>query len=456
MVKENSFIQNHKNLELIVGIDTYSASHLPGIGGIYKHNFKDFIVKEILANGKILEIKEDYPSPEFSEELKDVYTSFNLVKLNKDTFEAIRAIGSALRIPYEIINYSGLKDKCSISVQRASIRGNYIEKLKKLKIRDIFIRNISPSKKSVNLGSNWGNKFIITIRNIQKSTALKKNIEELFDFLNRKGFPNYYGLQRFGTFRPNSHKIGRFLLEGKYKDAFDEFVLETYPTESLEAQFFRNELKVTGNLKEAYNSFSKSLNYERTMIKHLIDHPNDYKGAIDRLPSDLIKLLISSFQSYFFNKMVSLRIKKGYSLFEPSKGDIISILDDDNGNITQIKYIYGDLYDKYLIEALKLNRAAIVVPLIGFDTNLDEFRLMKQFFDQIIEQENFNKEIFKSDQLVKFDFKGSFRAITIKPLGLRILDIAEDDLFPNRMKFKFEFSLQKGSYATILLREIIK
>lgn len=456
MVNNNSTLYNKTYTEKIVGIERYSTPELSGIGGIYKHSFKDFIVKEILDNGKVLEIKEDYPSSAFSEELKDNYTSFNLIKLNKDTFEAIQSIKNALTIPYESIYYSGLKDKCSISVQRVSIRGNYIDELKKLRIRDIFIRSIGPSKKSVNLGSNWGNKFIITIRNIEKSQHLKENITRLCDKLNKNGFPNYYGLQRFGTFRPNSHILGRFILERKYKEIFDEFVLRTYPTESSEAQSSRNELKITGNLKEAYNSFSKGLNYERTMIKHLIDFRNDYKGAVDKLPAHLIKLLISSFQSYLFNKMISLRMNKGYSLFEPVKGDVISILDDNNGNATQIRYIYGGLYDKYLKEALELNRAAIVVPLIGFDTNLDEFPLMKQFFNEIIEQESFDEEIFKSELLMKHDFKGSFRTITVKPLDLKVLEILEDDKFPDRMKVKFEFSLQKGSYATILLREIIK
>ncbi|MFX1406847.1 MAG: tRNA pseudouridine(13) synthase TruD [Promethearchaeota archaeon] len=456
MVKNNKNLNNENSLEKIVGIDNYSTPEHSGIGGIYKHSFRDFIVKEILDNGKVLEIKEDYFSSNFSEELKDKYTSFNLVKLNKDTFEAIKAIGDALQIPYESIYYSGLKDKCSISVQRFSIRGNYIRELKKLKIRDLFFRNISPSKKRVDLGSNWGNKFIIVIRNIDESKDLRGKITKLYDKLNKRGFPNYYGLQRFGTFRPNSHLLGRFILEEKYKEVYNEFVLSVYPTESVEAQDSRRKLKTTGNLKEAYNSFSKGLNYERIMIKHLIHSPNDYKGAVNKLPSHLIKLLISSFQSYLFNKMVSLRVSKGYSLFEPVKGDVISILDDDNGNITQVKYIYGGLYDEYLMEALRLNRAAIVVPLIGYDTNLDDFPLMKQLVNEIIEQENFNEEIFKSDLLIKYDFKGSFRTMTAKPSGFKILNITEDDIFPNRMLFKFEFSLQKGSYATILLREIIK
>jgi len=36
------------------------------------------------------------------------------------------------------------------------------------------------------------------------------------------------------------------------------------------------------------------------------------------------------------------------------------------------------------------------------------------------------------------------------------LELADDDLNPGKKKIKFEFSLQKGTYATMLIREFIK
>jgi len=445
-----------KEIEKIVGIETYSTPELDGINGIYKYSYKDFLVREILEDGKILEIGEDSSGPSFSAELKDRFTIFNLIKINKNTFKAIRSISRALKIPFEKIKYSGLKDKCSISIQRASIRGNYIDRLRKLKIRDVFVRNILPSKNGVNLGSNWGNNFNITIRKIEKDNYLKEKINLMLTSLMKHGFPNYYGLQRFGYFRPNSHLLGRYLLENRHKEVFNEFVLNTYPTESLEAQKLREDLRKNGDLEKAYNSFPKGLDYERMMIKYLMKHDNDYEGAVDRLPSYLIKLLISSFQSFLFNKLVSLRIKKGISLFEPEKGDTISILDDDNGKITNTKYIYGGLYDDYLNKALKLNRAAIVIPLIGYDTNLTEFPLMRDLFFEVLKEAKIDREIYSSELLTTYEFKGSLRSMIVKPIGLKILELDEDDIFPNTMKLKIEFSLQKGSYATIFLRELIK
>ncbi|MFX1553337.1 MAG: tRNA pseudouridine(13) synthase TruD [Promethearchaeota archaeon] len=452
-----SFTENNeREVEKFVGIEVFTTHEIKGIGGEYKKNFKDFIVREITNNGKIIDIKEDYKTHPFSEELKDKYTTFNLIKINKDTFEAIRQISKALKIPYSSINYSGLKDKFSISAQKISIKGDYIKKLKNLKLRDIYIRNIYPTKKSVKLGSHWGNHFTIILRNVVDNFRLKSSIEKCINFLNTYGFPNYFGLQRFGIFRPNSHIVGRCILEGKFKKGFEEFVSTTYSTESLESKLARREFRNTRNLEKAYENFPKSLKYERNMIYYLIEHPNDYEGSINALSSDLKTLLISSFQSYLFNKMLSIRVQKGFPLFKPLKGDVISILDDFNGNITQVKYIYGGSYDRYLKKALNLNRAIIAIPIIGTNTNLDEFPLMKLIFEEILKQEDINKNIFNNKLPINQEFKGSIRAMIAKPTALKLLELTDDELNPGMKKVKLEFSLQKGSYATILIRELIK
>jgi len=135
---------------------------------------------------------------------------------------------------------------------------------------------------------------------------------------------------------------------------------------------------------------------------------------------------------------------------------VISILDEENGNTTQIKHTYGGRYDDYLQEARKLNRAKIIVPLVGYNTDLDDFPYMKTLFLEIIKNDGISLNLFKNKLLELYEFKGSFRPIIVKPIGLKYLEYSIDDFFPNRYKMKIEFSLQKGSYATLLLREIVK
>ncbi|MBY8991005.1 MAG: tRNA pseudouridine(13) synthase TruD [Candidatus Lokiarchaeota archaeon] len=447
---------NEKEVEQFVGIENYATYKTKGFKGEYKTLYKDFIVKEIDANGKILSLKENRRSSSFSNELNDRYTTFNLTKINRDTFEAVRKLSKALNVPYSSIHYSGLKDKQAISVQKISIRGNYIKELKTLKIRDLFVRNIYPSKKPVKLGSHLGNHFTITMRNLENINNLRQRIAKSLKFLNTFGFPNYFGLQRFGTYRPNSHIVGQLILKGDYENAFKEYVSTTYSTESDESRRVRSDFRKDGDLKNAFDNFPRILKYERTMIQFLLENEKDYQGAIETLPKDLIRLLISSFQSYLFNRMLSTRVKKGISLFKPVKGDVIAILDDYNGNITKVKYIYGENYDKFVKKALKLDRATVVLPIIGSTTNLDNFPLMKTIFKDLCNIENIDTKIFISEHIDGNDFKGTIRAMTIKPHGLKMVEFTDDELKEGKIKVTIEFSLQKGSYATMLLRELNK
>ena len=446
---------NEREIEKFVGINAYSTFQMIGVGGLYKNNYKDFIVKEITDEGRVLEIKEDSPITMYDDSHHN-YTTFNLIKINRDTFEALRILSRALKIPIQDIYYSGLKDKVSLSIQQFSIKGNYVELLKKFKYKDIFVRNIIPTKKPVKIGRNWGNNFTITLRNINSQENQLNLIQELLKTIQDKGFPNYYGLQRFGSFRPNSHLVGRFILEGKYQEAFEEMVLSTYSTEDPRSIKIRKKLIKVKIYEKVFDKIPPSLNYERMLIKSLIYKPKDYKNAVKILPLYLLKLLINSFQSYIFNKLITLRVKKGYSLFKPESGDVIGILDDENGHLTKVNYVFGGLYDRYLEEALSLDRARIVIPLIGYDTNIEKFPLINELLTELLIEENIDSSIFKNQLLVDYDFKGAYRSLTAKPTGLKLLEFGSDNEFKGKNKLKLEFSLKRGSYATMLLRELMK
>jgi len=447
--------RNEKEIEEFVGIEAYAFPKYVGIGGRYKHSYKDFIVKEITKTGEIL-TDSDEDDWIRSDQDSDTYTTFILQKNNKDTFEAINLLSKTLKIPTSKFSYSGLKDKRSISLQQIAIKGDYGKDLLNLRIPDISISNIQYSSKPIRIGSNKGNYFVITIRAIEKEADFNDNATNLLNLISEFGFLNYYGLQRFGTFRPNSHLIGQYLLKGEFKSVFDEFVLQLYSSESEASQKVRKKLKLDHDLQWAFNNFPISLNYERMMIHHLINNPGDFQGSTNRLPKSLIRLLISSFQSYIFNRLISLRVKRGYSVFEPVKGDVISILDETDGDLTRVTYVYGNKYDQYLLKALKMARGAIVAPLIGYDTDLKNFPFFEKLFNDLLEEENFDVSIFNSDYLKKFEFKGAFRAIMNKPSEFQILEIGEDDTFSGKMKMKVKFSLKSGSYATMLLRELMK
>ena len=58
-----------------------------------------------------------------------------------------------------------------------------------------------------------GNRFHITIRGITQSpSAIKKHVTNTHKEIEKMGgVPNFFGHQRFGTIRPNTHIIGKYL-----------------------------------------------------------------------------------------------------------------------------------------------------------------------------------------------------------------------------------------------------
>ena len=69
---------------------------------------------------------------------------------------------------------------------------------------------------------------------------------------------------------------------------------------------------------------------------------------------------------------------------------------------------------------------------MGYETNLEEFPLMKTFFDKIIKDEHLDPTILSNELISKTDFKGAFRAINVKPIALKIIHLKDDELFPQR------------------------
>ena len=79
-------------------------------------------------------------------------------------------------------------------------------------IKNVEIEFKHKAIKPIRLGNLVGNKFIIKISDIK---GKKEDIEKLADEL-KEGFPNYFGIQRFGAVRPITHLVGKKIVMGKF------------------------------------------------------------------------------------------------------------------------------------------------------------------------------------------------------------------------------------------------
>lgn len=400
-------------LERLVGIEGYLTS-AEGIGGRLKQVPEDFVVEEITPEGGVLEVSpmpdggaEQAQQQDEDKPLKE-YAHFTFQKTNWDTMRAVKEIARRLRVSGKRLGYAGTKDKRSVSTQRVSVWNTPISALKRISIKDILLKDFCYSDLRINLGDLWGNKFTITIRGISLSGEDIKNrvngVSE--EIASRGGVPNYYGLQRFGVTRPITHLVGKKLLEKKFQEAVMVYLADDYGRESPEASEARKFLSETLDYREALKKYPKYLGYECAMLNHLAQTPTDYAGALRKLPKKLRWMFIHAYQGFIFNKALSAYLK--------------------SGNVPE------------------------KLPLVGLKVSPDEVSA------RLLESEGLSQSDFEVKPMPELSSDGEYRDCFMRVDGLEFRGVEADELNEGFLKVGLRFRLQKGSYATMVLREFIK
>lgn len=382
-------------LDKQLGLEYYITS-TPGVGGKLRQRPEDFYVEEI-------------PLRE-SSGTKGEYVVFTLEKLNWDTITAIKALAKALNLSPKRFGYAGNKDKRALTRQRVSARKVEAEKLRSLSLPGIVLSDFAPSDRGIILGDLEGNRFRITARGIDVEELEEKLLKTRWE-LASKGVPNYFGYQRFGVVRPNTHLVGRELVRGSLEAAVTRYLGSPFPEEKPDAREARAYLDETMDYKGALKRFPDRLKYERAMLNHLIRNPRDYAGALRRLPKKLGTLLVHAYQSYLFNRVLSRLIE----------------------------------------EEIPLKNTRI--PLFGYDSALSEGRL-GEIERELLEEEGINLRNFWIRSMPELSTKGFLRDACIEA-GVK-LSVIEDGLNPGKQAFTACFTLPKGCYATVVMREFMK
>ena len=106
-------------------------------------------------------------------------------------------------------------------------------------------------------------------------------------------------------------------------------------------------------------------------------------------------------------------------------------------------------------ELVKAGRMRVALPLIGIKQK-PSHGAMGQIERQILEEEGIQKEKFKVNEISKISGRGGLRAILAPVQGFKLHGTATFTPNQNGHQADSSFMLLRGSYATVLLREIMK
>jgi len=433
-------------------MEIYATQSL-GVGGRIRQFLEDFVVEELLVDGSKAEV-----SPVETQEPvgRGRYLICVLVKRNWDTLLAVRMVARRLGISHKRIRIAGMKDAKAVTAQHISLQGVAPTRTSQVKIKDITLHPLRFSDRRIYSQLLLGNQFQVVIRAISHtSSVVEQRVKNVQNELARLGgVPNFYGHQRFGTIRPITHLVGRFLTRGDLEKAALAFLAQPSVHEHPESREAREQLRDTQDFEEALHCFPRHLKYERFMLGHLAKQPRDFVGAFRELPLKLRKLFVQAYQSFLYNKFLSERIRRGIPLNEAQIGDYVIKLDDHGLPTTESMQVTASSLQT-IKKTSNEGKMCVAIPLVGVKQPPSQ-GMQGEIEQEILETENVSPGDFHISFMPEVSASGMLRAILAPAINLSVEEASEDSANPSKRKTKLSFTLHRGSYATVLLREFMK
>jgi tRNA pseudouridine13 synthase len=428
---------NAPDFEHEIGIESYCTDH-PGVDGKLRVRIDDFHVTELFL----------YPPK------KDQghFTIAEVTSRNWETHTLVLEIAHRLHLSQRRISFAGTKDKRAWTTQLISFEHVPPEQLSSLNIKDVTIENIFQSDVPVRIGELLGNHFDITIRNIPEEIVPEQIISLISPFQKWSGFPNFYGIQRFGVIRPITHLVGKYIIQGDFEKAAMTYVGNPMSGENETTFALRTELEKTRDYTKAFHSYPETLNFEKAMLNKLIQDPQDFIGAFKELPKNLLMMFVNAYESLLFNKILSERIKRNLPLHQAVIGDIIYPM-RKNVIVNEAIPVTESNIDKVNAQLSK-KKAVVTGLLVGYDSMYADGEMGK-IEHAIIDSQEIAPRDFIIPDIPFLSSSGSRRPLLALLPSLE-WTLHTDEYASGRQALTLHFELQKGCYATSILREIMK
>ncbi len=382
-----------------IGISVYSTG-FGGIGGRIRAKPEDFAVSEVIsarAQESILET--------------GAYAVYLLKKSRMDTRHALSDI---LRRKGIRLKSLGLKDASAVTEQTvcSTRRGTAIADF----ATDRYsLKAAGYSPRPLSSRDMTSNRFTIRITGCADGLPMFDGHDRVL---------NFYGYQRFGSSRPVTHLIGKAILQRDFGKAVRLVLAFVSPYESKKDDArIRCELADEANYERMLREIPSWMDVEGAVLREMIRH-GDARRAVRAIPLSLRRLYVRAYQSFIFNKSLSTACLDGQDLFEARDGDICY---DAGGTIRRHDGGQG---------------MRLAMPFVGY-SYYKKTRFDPQI-SMVLDSEGVAPKDFFIKEMQEVSDQGGFRQAAIC-----CSDYHAD-------ASTVGFSLSRGSFATILLREIMK
>ena len=369
-----------------------------------KSSPEDFYVKELA-------------DIELGEEGRFAY--FLLKKKGKTTHEALEEVARHLRVEPSRIRFGGLKDKEAVTEQYISVERPPV--VKEIEGEELSLKFLGYSDEPMDIGRIEGNLFRVVVRGIGKRKL--RYLRDRVDFVERFGFENYFGEQRFGSVKNAEEFVAKLLLRGDYEGA-----LKTYLTSLKDKRRKRELLRSWGRWREFLKHMPQRSTPERRVVEELMKGKS-YREAFESLPRSIKLMLLFTYQSYLWNRYLNTFIVRYF------KHCSVPFLRWRLSFITEM--------DERVFEEIR----ELEIPFLGKKVK-PKSKKVEVIMREVLAEEGITEEMLGRKIGNLKLFTDGLRRAFVHPRDMKVLKEGEDYV-------ELSFILPPGSYATVLLRKLL-
>jgi tRNA pseudouridine13 synthase len=397
----------------------YFLDDFPSIGGALKQRAEDFFVTEIPAYE---------PSGEGEHVMAEVQ------KIGMTTPDAVRLLARQLGVERRVVGYAGMKDARAVTRQIMTISGVTPEQVREVKTDGLAVLWAARHRNKIRLGHLAGNRFVVRVREVDPMRVIA--LLPALAVLERRGVANYFGQQRFGV-RDENDLLGAAFLRGDDAAVLRLLLGDPRPGVDAPRSLEAREAFVAGDHERSMSALPRWAHSERAALSRFI-RTADAAAAVRAVDSTVRRLWVSAFQSRIFNDVLAARVKNIDRLID---GDIA--FKHENGACFAVPLAAAE---QPRADAFEISATG---PMIGATMLRPDGRAL-EIETAALAAAGVSAEVFTAND--RDQAPGERRPLRVRPTELR----AESGVDAHGPYITLGFTLPRGAYATVLLRELMR
>lgn len=392
----------------------FLTGELAPVGGSARSSPEDFEVEE-------LPLREPRGRGRFA--------WLHVEKRRVSTPDLKRQLAALLGIEPAAIGAAGNKDSEAVTRQWLSLPSDAWRARDASRLRGARVLRCERDDAPIRLGDLRGNRFRLVIR--EAGGAALANARAILAVLERRGLPNFFGPQRFGT-RGNAGVVGGRLLRRDFAGALDALLAAEPDVEADPRARAMRLAFARGDLRDALAAAPPSLHLERELLAQRVGG-RSAAAAWKAIAKEDVRLLLAAWQSSLFNQIVAVRLPW---LDRAIAGDLLQSPADG-----RVRPCRDAKAMQAAIDRLELHPTA---PLFGSETALAALE-PGAHERAVIAAEGIEREALADTLGVAL--RGERRAVRVALRGVAVAALPGDAL-------EIRVELPPGSYASALLAEL--